>query len=213
MIVLKSDKLRDVILDLGNRLNEVMQIINEIHAYSPDNEFANKLIRELRSKSQAAYVKGNTNITTKFEDVEITYVLTANGYKNAIKDAINYYTDMLMSIKQAVEFAEKLGISDEYTVMIDDSSIDVIIGYSLPDMSNASLLHLPSIKEVTEIPSVLSGVIGLTADELARVMKTVDEAISTIGGSSRTFETIVRLSDINYPEPFRKIEEVIGGSS
>ncbi|WP_252900217.1 hypothetical protein [Vulcanisaeta sp. JCM 14467] len=124
MIVLKSDKLRDVILDLGNRLNEVMQIINEIHAYSPDNEFANKLIRELRSKSQAAYVKGNTNITTKFEDVEITYVLTANGYKNAIKDAINYYTDMLMSIKQAVEFAEKLGISDEYTVMIDDSSIE-----------------------------------------------------------------------------------------
>ncbi|WP_252900216.1 hypothetical protein [Vulcanisaeta sp. JCM 14467] len=89
----------------------------------------------------------------------------------------------------------------------------MIIGYSLPDMSNASLLHLPSIKEVTEIPSVLSGVIGLTADELARVMKTVDEAISTIGGSSRTFETIVRLSDINYPEPFRKIEEVIGGSS
>ena len=211
--MLRSDKLRDVVLDLGNKLNEVMQIINEMHAYSPDNELANKLIRELRGKSQAAYVKGNANITTKFEDIEITYVLTANGYKNAIKDAINYYTDMLMSIKQAVEFAEKLGISDEYTVMIDDSSIDVIIGYSLPDMSNASLLHLPSIKEVTEIPSVLSGVIGLTADELARVMKTVDEVISTIGGSSRTFETVVRLSDINYPEPFRKIEEVIGGSS
>ena len=213
MIVLKSDKLKDVVLDLGNKLNEVMQIINEIYAYNPDNEFMSKLIKELRSKSQATYVKGNANMTTKVEDLEVIYVLTANGYKDAIKDAINYYTNVLMSIKQAMEFTEKLGISDEYVVMIDDSSIDVIIGYSLPDMSSTSLLYLPSIREMIEIPSVLSDIIGLTADELARAMKMIDDAISAINGNSRAFETIIKLSDVNYPEEFRKIEEVIGGSS
>ena len=213
MIVLKSDKLKDVILDLGNKLNEVMQIINEVYAYNPDNELMSKLIKELRSKSQATYVKGNANMTTKVEDLEVIYVLTANGYKDAIKDAINYYTNVLMSIKQAMEFTEKLGISDEYVVMIDDSSIDVIIGYSLPDMSSTSLLYLPSIRETIEIPSVLGGIIGLTADELARAMKMIDDAISAINGNSRAFETIIKLSDVNYPEEFRKIEEVIGGSS
>ena len=213
MIVLKSDKLKDVILDLGNKLNEVMQIINEIYAYNPDNEFMSKLIKELRSKSQATYVKGNANMAIKVEDLEVIYVLTANGYKDAIKDAINYYTNVLMSIKQAMEFTEKLGISDEYVVMIDDSSIDVIIGYSLPDMSGTSLLYLPSIREMIEIPSILGGIIGLTADELARAMKMIDDAISAINGNSRAFETIIKLSDVNYPEEFRKIEEVIGGSS
>ncbi|WP_243678323.1 hypothetical protein [Vulcanisaeta distributa] len=167
MIVLRSDKLRDIVLDLGNRLNEIMQIINEIYAYNPDNELMSKLTRELRGKSSATYVKGDSNITTKVDDIEVIYVLTANGYKEVIRDAINYYTNVLMSIKQVMEFAEKLGVNDEYLVMIDDSSIDVIIGYSLPDMSDTSLLYLPSIKETTEVPSILNGIIGLTADELA----------------------------------------------
>ena len=213
MIVLRSDKLRDVALDLGNKLNEVMQIINEVYAYSPDNELMNKLLKELRGKSQATYVKGNVNITTKVEDFDVIYVLTANGYKDAIKDAINYYTNVLMSIKQAMEFTEKLGIGDEYVVMIDDTSIDVIIGYSLPDVSNTSLLYLPSIRETVEIPSILGGIIGLTADELAKIMIIINDVISAINSNSRVFETIIKLSDVNYPEEFRKIEEVIGGSS
>ena len=112
-----------------------------------------------------------------------------------------------------MEFTEKLGISDEYVVMIDDSSIDVIIGYSLPDMSGTSLLYLPSIRETIEIPSVLGGIIGLTADELARAMMMIDDAISAISGNSRVFETIIKLNDVNYPEEFRKIEKMIGGSS
>ena len=213
MIVLRNDKLKDVILDLGNKLNEVMQIINEVYAYNPDNELMNKLIKELRSRSQVTYVKGNANITTKVDDLEVTYALTANGYKDIIKDVINYYTNVLMSIKQAMEFTEKLGVSDEYVVMIDDSSIDVIIGYSLPDMSDTSLLYLPNIKEAVEIPSVLGGIIGLTADELAKIMKMIDDAILAINGNSRAFETTIKLSDINYPEQFRKIEEAIGGPS
>ena len=213
MIVLRNDKLKDVILDLGNKLNEVMQIINEVYAYNPDNEPMNKLIKELRSRSQVTYVKGNANITTKVDDLEVTYALTANGYKDIIKDIINYYTNVLMSIKQAMEFTEKLGVSDEYVVMIDDSSIDVIIGYSLPDMSDTSLLYLPNIKETVEIPSVLGGIIGLTADELAKIMKMIDDAILAINDNSRAFETTIKLSDINYPEQFRKIEEAIGGPS
>ncbi len=212
MIVLRSDRLRDIALDLGNKLNEIMQVINEIHAYNPDNESVNKLIRELRSKSSATYIKGSMNITTKADDIEVIYALTASGYKEAIKDAINYYTNVLMSIKQAMEFTEKLGMSDEYVIIIDSTSIDVVVGYSLPDVSDTAILHLPNIRELTEVPSILSGISGLTADELAKIMKIIDETISAINNNSRNFETIVRLSDINYPEQFRKIEEVIGGS-
>ncbi|GAB6947349.1 hypothetical protein JCM16161A_14790 [Vulcanisaeta sp. JCM 16161] len=211
MIVLRSDRLRDIALDLGNKLNEIMQIINEIYAYNPDNETINKLIRELRSKSQTTYVRGNSSTTTKVDDVEVIYVLTANGYKEVIRDAINYYTNVLMSIKQVMEFAEKLGIDDDYIVMIDDTSTDVVIGYSLPDMSDTSLLYLPSIRETTEVPSILSGIVGLTADELAKIMKMIDDAISAINNNSRSFETTIKLSDINYPEQFRKIEEAVGG--
>ncbi|ADY02009.1 hypothetical protein VMUT_1808 [Vulcanisaeta moutnovskia 768-28] len=213
MIVLRSDRLKDIVLSLGNRLNEILQVISEIYAYSPDNETMNKMIRELRSKSPATLVKGNTNVTTKIDDIEVIYTLTANGYKDAIRDAINYYTNVLMSIKQAMEFTEKLGVNDDYVIIIDDASIDVVIGYSLPDMSETSLLYLPNIRETTEIPSILSSIVGLTADEVARLMKMIDEIISSISNNSRNVETIVKLDNINYPEPFRKIEEEVGGLS
>ncbi len=52
----------------------------------------------------------------------------------------------------------------------------------------------------------------MTTDELAKVMIAVDNVISVISSGSRNFETVIRLSDVNYPEPFRKIEELIGGS-
>lgn len=212
MIVLSSNKLKDIALDLGNKLNEIMQVINEIHAYNPDSEFLNKSIRELRNRYTATYVKGNVNMTMRDGNMEVTYVLTANGYKDAIKNIVDYFADMLMAIKQVMEFTEKLGLSDEYVVMMSDSSIDILIGYSLPDMSNTPLLRLPSIRETAEVPSILGGFAGLTADELAKVMIAVDNVISVISSGSRNFETVIRLSDVNYPEPFRKIEELIGGS-
>lgn len=213
MIVLSSNKLKDIALDLGNKLNEIMQVINEIHAYNPDSEFLNKSIRELRNRYTATYVKGNVNMTMRDGNMEVTYVLTANGYKDAIKNIVDYFADMLMAIKQVMEFTEKLGLNDEYVVMMSDSSIDILIGYSLPDMSNTPLLRLPSIRETAEVPSILGGFAGLTADELAKVMIAVDNVISVISSGSRNFETVIRLSDVNYPEPFRKIEELIGGSS
>lgn len=205
--------MRDLALDLGNRLNEVMQVINEIHAYNPDNESMSKLIRELRSKSSAKYVRGSMNVTVKDGNMEVVYVLSASGYRDAINDVINYFTNILMAIRQVIELTEKLGINDEYVTIIDDSSIDVIIGYPLPDITNTSLLQLPSIEESVEVPSVLSGITGLTADELAKVMIMIDNALSAVGKSSRSFETVVRLDDINYPEPFKKVEELIGGAS
>ncbi len=213
MIVLRSDKLKNTILDLGSRLNEILQVLNEMYAINLDNETVNKLIRELRSKSSSArYTKGGTNVTSKVGDIEVIYVLTASGYKDIIRDAINYYTNVLMAIKQVTEFSEKLGIGDNYTVIIDGSSIDVIIGYSLPDVSDLPLLTLSNIKEMAEIPSVLVGITGLTADELAKVMVTIDKLISSMSTGSNSFETVVKISDINYPEPFKKIEELIGGT-
>ncbi len=43
-------------------------------------------------------------------------------------------------------------------------------------------------------------------------MKMIDDAISAINSNSRSFETTIKLSDINYPEQFRKLEELIGES-
>ncbi|MGC8542513.1 MAG: hypothetical protein ACP5NQ_01125 [Vulcanisaeta sp.] len=212
MIVLRSDKLKDIILELGNKLNEILQFINEIHAFNPDNELINKLSKELRGKSAVTSIKGNSNITSKANDLEVIYVLTADGYKNIMRDAINYFTNILMSIKQVIEFTEKLGIVDEYAIFIDDSSVDVIIGFLPPDMSEMPLLHLPSIRESVEIQSVLGNITGLSAEELGSVMKLIDELLSSVKNNLKQIETTIEINNISYPDPFRKIEEEVGGA-
>ncbi len=212
MIILRSDKLKDIILELGNKLNEILQFINEIHAFNPDNELINKLTKELRGKSAVTSIKGNSNITSKANDLEVIYVLTADGYKNIMRDAINYFTNILMSIKQVIEFMEKLGIVDEYAIFIDDSSVDVIIGFLPPDMSEMPLLHLPSIRESVEIQSVLGNITGLSAEELGSVMKLIDELLSSVKNNLKQIETTIEINNINYPDPFKKIEEEVGGA-
>ena len=212
MIILRSDKLKDIILELGNKLNEILQFINEIHAFNPDNELINKLTKELRGKSAVTSIKGNSNITSKANDLEVIYVLTADGYKNIMRDAINYFTNILMSIKQVIEFTEKLGIVDEYAIFIDDSSVDVIIGFLPPDMSEMPLLHLPSIRESIEIQSVLGNITGLSAEELGSVMKLIDELLSSVKNNLKQIETTIEINNINYPDPFKKIEEEVGGA-
>ncbi|MGC9153283.1 MAG: hypothetical protein ACP5GY_06065 [Vulcanisaeta sp.] len=212
MIVLRSNKLKDIILELGNKLNEILQFINEIHAFNPDNELINKLSKELRGKSAVTSIKGNSNITSKANDLEVIYVLTADGYKNIMRDAINYFTNILMSIKQVIEFTEKLGIVDEYAIFIDDSSVDVIIGFLPPDMSEMPLLHLPSIRESVEIQSVLGNITGLSAEELDSVMKLIDELLSSVKNNLKQIETTIEINNISYPDPFRKIEEEVGGA-
>jgi len=212
LIILRSDKLKDIILELGNKLNEILQFINEIHAFNPDNELINKLTKELRGKSAVTSIKGNSNITSKANDLEVIYVLTADGYKNIMRDAINYFTNILMSIKQVIEFMEKLGIVDEYAIFIDDSSVDVIIGFLPPDMSEMPLLHLPSIRESVEIQSVLGNITGLSAEELGSVMKLIDELLSSVKNNLKQIETTIEINNINYPDPFKKIEEEVGGA-
>ncbi|GGI68747.1 hypothetical protein GCM10007112_02200 [Vulcanisaeta souniana JCM 11219] len=213
MIVLRSSKLMDIVAEFGNKLNEVLRTIEENHAYNPDNDLMNRIIRELRSKGAATLVKGNASIVSKVNGIEVTFVLTADGYKNIMRDIVNYYTNILMSIKQVLELTNKLGVSDEYTVIISDSAIDILIGYSLPDLSETPLLSIPSVKETIEIPSVLSNVTKMTADEVAKIMVQIDNVISSLGNISSRIETVIKLDDIEYPEPFKVIEKKVGGVS
>ncbi|BDR91992.1 hypothetical protein Vsou_10850 [Vulcanisaeta souniana JCM 11219] len=203
----------DIVAEFGNKLNEVLRTIEENHAYNPDNDLMNRIIRELRSKGAATLVKGNASIVSKVNGIEVTFVLTADGYKNIMRDIVNYYTNILMSIKQVLELTNKLGVSDEYTVIISDSAIDILIGYSLPDLSETPLLSIPSVKETIEIPSVLSNVTKMTADEVAKIMVQIDNVISSLGNISSRIETVIKLDDIEYPEPFKVIEKKVGGVS
>ncbi|WP_229709715.1 hypothetical protein [Vulcanisaeta souniana] len=211
--MLRSSKLMDIVAEFGNKLNEVLRTIEENHAYNPDNDLMNRIIRELRSKGAATLVKGNASIVSKVNGIEVTFVLTADGYKNIMRDIVNYYTNILMSIKQVLELTNKLGVSDEYTVIISDSAIDILIGYSLPDLSETPLLSIPSVKETIEIPSVLSNVTKMTADEVAKIMVQIDNVISSLGNISSRIETVIKLDDIEYPEPFKVIEKKVGGVS
>jgi len=67
--VLTNNRLRDVVLELGNEINDTLQLINDIHAYNPDNDLMNRLLKELRGKSTASLTKGNPQITTKAGDL------------------------------------------------------------------------------------------------------------------------------------------------
>lgn len=203
----------DVVTEFGNKLNEMLQVIEENHAYNPDNDLINRIIRELRNKGAATLVKGNASITSKVNGMEVTYVLTADGYKNIMRDIVNYYTNILISIKQVLELTNKLGVSDEYTVIISDSAIDVLIGYSLPDLSGTSLLSLPNVKETIEVPSVLNNINKMSADEYAKIMGLVDNLFSSLGNTSKRIETVVKLDSIEYPEPFKVLEKKVGDAS
>ncbi|MCG2879784.1 MAG: hypothetical protein L7H00_01075 [Vulcanisaeta sp.] len=211
-MVLRNDRLREVALELGNWINEVLQLINGIHAYSPDKDLVNRLARDLRDSSKTSFTRGNPVITSKVGSIEVVYVLTASGYRDVMLEVINYYTNLLMAIKHVMEVAEKLGVDNDYTVFIDSSSIDVIIGYSIQDVSRTPLFELSSLRESIAIESVLGSVAGLRADELADVMNALDNAISAVSNNSLRLETVIKLDNINYPSPFRDLESKLGGA-
>ena len=211
-MVLRNDRLREVALELGNWINEVLQLINGIHAYSPDKDLVNRLARDLRDSSKTSFTRGNPVITSKVGSIEVVYVLTASGYRDVMLEVINYYTNLLMAIKHVMEVAEKLGIDNDYTVFIDGSSIDVVIGYSIQDVSRTPLFELSSLRESIAIESVLGSVAGLRADELADVMNALDNAISAVSNNSLRLETVIKLDNINYPSPFRDLESKLGGA-
>lgn len=211
-MVLRNDRLREVALELGNWINEVLQLINGIHAYSPDKDLVNRLARDLRDSSKTSFTRGNPVITSKVGSIEVVYVLTASGYRDVMLEVINYYTNLLMAIKHVMEVAEKLGINNDYTVFIDGSSIDVVIGYSIQDVSRTPLFELSSLRESIAIESVLGSVAGLRADELADVMNALDNAISAVSNNSLRLETVIKLDNINYPSPFRDLESKLGGA-
>ncbi|MFP3216046.1 MAG: hypothetical protein RXP99_01995 [Vulcanisaeta sp.] len=211
-MVLRNDRLREVALELGNWINEVLQLINGIHAYSPDKDLVNRLARDLRDSSKTSFTRGNPVITSKVGGIEVVYVLTASGYRDVMLEVINYYTNLLMAIKHVMEVAEKLGINNDYTVFIDGSSIDVVIGYSILDVSRTPLFELSSLRESIAIESVLGSVAGLRADELADVINALDNAISAVSNNSLRLETVIKLDNINYPSPFRDLESKLGGA-
>jgi len=212
LIILRNNRLREIDLELGNWINEALQLINEIHAYNLDKDLVNRLARDLRDRSKTLFTRGNPVITSKVGNIEVIYVLTASGYRDIMLEVINYYTNLLMAIKHVMETAEKLGVNNNYTVFIDSSSIDVVIGYSIQDMSEIPLFKLSSLRESIAIESVLGSVAGLRIDELADVVNAVNDAISAISSNSLRLETVIKLGDINYPSPFRELESKLGGA-
>jgi hypothetical protein len=211
--VLTNNRLRDVVLELGNEINDTLQLINDIHAYNPDNDLMNRLLKELRGKSTASLTKGNPQITTKAGGLEIIYAVTANGYRDVMKEAINYYTNALMAIMQVMEIMAKLGVDDDYVVFMDGSTIDVVVGYSMQDLPRSPLLQIPNLKEKVAIESLLGSITGLRADEIAGLINAIDNAILTINNNSLHVESAIKLDSIEYPSPFKELESRLGGGS
>ncbi|MFB6470367.1 MAG: hypothetical protein TU36_003925 [Vulcanisaeta sp. AZ3] len=210
MIILAGNKLREIALELSNKLNEMLQAINRIYAYNPKEEALSNIVKDLRGKTRATLARGNAQIISRVGGLEVTYVTSAYGYREALRDLINYYTNVLMAIKQAIELLDKLGVTDDCVVVIDETSVDVIIGYSLPDTSEILLLELPSITERANVKSVLSEfVAGLTADEYAKVIKKLDEAMSVMNSEAYVIDRIVKLENINYPKQFVELESKV----
>jgi hypothetical protein len=210
LIILAGNKLREIALELSNKLNEMLQAINRIYAYNPKEEALSNIVKDLRGKTRATLARGNAQIISRVGGLEVTYVTSAYGYREALRDLINYYTNVLMAIKQAIELLDKLGVTDDCVVVIDETSVDVIIGYSLPDTSEILLLELPSITERANVKSVLSEfVAGLTADEYAKVIKKLDEAMSVMNSEAYVIDRIVKLENINYPKQFVELESKV----
>nr|KJR71620.1 MAG: hypothetical protein TU36_06930 [Vulcanisaeta sp. AZ3] len=210
MIILAGNKLREIALELGNKLNEMLQVINRIYAYNPKEEALSNVVKDLRGKTRATLARGNAQIISRVGGLEVTYVTSAYGYREALRDLVNYYTNVLMTIKQAIELLDKLGVTDDCVVIIDETSVDVIIGYSLPDTSEILLPELPSITERADVKSVLSEfVAGLTADEYAKVIKKLDEAMSVMSSEADVIDSIVKLENINYPKQFVELESKV----
>lgn len=210
MIVLTSNNLGGLVQRLGDSLNEYMRELGRVHAYTPDAGVLRELVRGLeRLGGRPVATRGSPVISSRRGNVEVSIVATASGYRDVLGAVINYYTNVLMTLRQVVEYLGKLGVTGDYTIIIGDNGSNVIVGYTLPDMTGTPLLELPSIRTITSLESVLTRVSGLGSEELGAVARAIDSVLA--GVRPMVVDRVVRLDGLEYPVEIRRIRELLGG--
>lgn len=198
-------------MELGDPINKLLERINKTTSIGSDN--INLLTKEIKSKfKDATITKGNGFYNTKTKgDFEVQYVLSASAYLSVLRDIINYYTNLLMMIKQTHDIITMLNIELEAPIIIDKGhdTVDILIGPNLPNTQ--FLMEVPWIIEKEEIPTILNEIKGLSPEEKTEISNLLDQYLTELNKGIIMVETTIDVNNYAYPDKIKKAEEVLQG--
>lgn len=214
MIILKSDDLEKIVTELGNSINEALIRLSNIPLFDVENDI-NAVIKELKSKFRDTnIVRGNGLYNMKNKtDLEVQYVFSAGAYLSVLKDVVNYYTDLLMMLKQVYDIMEKLSIKSGITIIIDKghNTVDLLVGSEMP--STYFLIESPRIIEKEEIPSILDNIKGLSPEEKREISDLIDQFMVNTNKEVIIKETTINVNEYEYPDKIKKAKEILQGDA